>query len=485
MEDWVTIKNLRAKNPNMSLRQISKLLGVSHNTVKQALVRDSPPEYKREGKVSDKIVPFEKDIYKMVDDGKFIGSRIYNEIKSKGYTGSKTTFYYHYQKIKKINIKSFTPYETSPGEQGQFDWSPYTVNIGGIITKIYLYSYVHGFSRYQVLEVSLSENQTAVFEALENSMIESGGVCSRIQTDNAKVFVKNASKNNFQWNKHYLNFCGHYGFTPSRSFPRHPWSKGKVEKPFYYVENHFIKGGEFESFEDLHKKLKKFQQEYNQRTHSVVKTEPYKLFEKEKSSLLPLPQYRYVGIKEEIRKSSYDCLISYNGSKYSVPWQYAGKHLWVKVSKGYYLEVYSQANKLAARHKISLKKGSVIIEQSHYRGNNQRGGNFNRLKEIFLESFPDNELFIEKLRAQKRINANYQLSQIIELAKLYRKEDFIEAINKSLLYNVFNFSFMAGYLEKSFKHTFELQKIEISKEYQKINIRRNLSYYRVENNINE
>lgn len=44
---------------------------------------------------------------------------------------------------------------------------------------------------------------------------------------------------------------------------------------------------------------------------------------------------------------------------------------------------------------------------------------------------------------------------------------------------------MTGYLEKNFKHTFELQKIEISKEYQKINIRRNLSYYRVENNINE
>ena len=50
-------------------------------------------------------------------------------------------------------------------------------------------------------------------------------VPSRIQTDSAKVFVKNPSKNNFQWNKRYLHFCGHYGFEPSRSLPAHPWSQ--------------------------------------------------------------------------------------------------------------------------------------------------------------------------------------------------------------------------------------------------------------------
>ena len=73
MEDWVTIKNLRAKNPSMSLRQIGKLLGVSHNTVKQALLRDSSPEYKREEKISEKIAPFEEVIFKMLNVDKYIG----------------------------------------------------------------------------------------------------------------------------------------------------------------------------------------------------------------------------------------------------------------------------------------------------------------------------------------------------------------------------------------------------------------------------
>lgn len=479
MEDWVTIKNLKAKNPIMSLREIGKLLGISHNTVKHALGRDSPPEYNRQQRCSKKIVPFEEIIFSMVNVKKYKGSRVYEEIKSKGYTGSRTTFYEHYARIKQKVSKSFTPYETSPGEQSQFDWSPYTVIIGGALTKVIVHSYINGFSRYQILEASLTENQGAVFEALENCLIQSGGVPSRIQTDNARVFVKNPSKNNFQWNQRYLHFCGHYGFEPSRSLPKHPWSKGKVEKPFSYIEDHFITGGEFESFEDFYYKLKAFEEKLNSRVHSTTKTQPRDLFEKERSSLIKLPKERYVGVKEEIRKVSSDCLISFNASRYSVPWHFAGKQVWIRISKGYFLEVYSQANKLAARHKLSLTKGSVVIEKDHYRGNKTRGGNFERLKRLFLESFPGNELFIEKLEAQKRSNARYQLSIIIELSKLYGKDDFLEAIKKALQYNVFHSSFIAGYLEKNYKQSYNLSRIEIAENYKSYNIKRKLTEYQI------
>ncbi len=479
MEDWVTIKNLRAKNPHMSLREIAKLLGISHNTVKSTLGRDSPPEYERPRKTSEKLLPFEEVIFKMINVSKFKGSRILDEILSKGYTGGKTTFYEHYAKIKQIPQKHFKPYETSPGEQSQFDWSPYTVTIDGKLTKVIIFSYINSFSRYIVLEASVSENQGSVFEALEKGIIESGGVPSRIQTDNAKVFVKNASKNNFQWNERYLHFCGHYGFEPSRSLPAHPWSKGKVEKPFQYIENHFIAGGSFESFEDFLSRLKDFQKKMNLRVHSSTKTAPAELIAREEESFTNLPNTRYVGIKEEIRKVSLDCLISFNGNRYSVPWHFAGKQVWIRISKGYFLEVYSQSNKLVASHGLLLDKGKVVIVDSHYRGNNQRGGNFERLKQKFLESFPSEEAFVEKLKAQKRMNANLQLSKIIELIELYQREDFYKAINKALIYNVFHSSFIAGYLEKNFKQTFKVTAIEIGSNYKKENIKRELKEYQL------
>ena len=487
MEDWVTIQTLKKRNNSLSNREIGRLLGLSHNTVKRAIEKESPPEYERSKKISPSLLPFEEIIFKMINVNKFKGSRILEEILSKGYSGSKSTFYYYYQRIKQKPQKHYKPYETSPGEQSQFDWSPYTVSIGGKLTKVIIFSYINGFSRYEVLEASVSENQGAVFEALEKGIIESGGVPSRIQTDNAKVFVKNPSKNNFQWNERYLHFCGHYGFEPSRSLPAHPWSKGKVEKPFQYVENHFIAGSSFESFEDFLNRLKDFQKKVNTRVHSSTKIAPVELIARERESFTNLPNTRYVGIKEEIRKVSLDCLISFNGNRYSVPWHFAGKQVWIRISKGYFLEVYSQSNKLVASHQLLLEKGKVVIENAHYRGNNQRGGNFERLKQKFLERFPSEEVFVEKLKAQKRINANYQLSKIIELMELYRKEDFYEAINKALIYNVFHSSFIAGYLEKNFKQTFKVgamvtehcRSSEIGNNYKGENIKRELKEYQL------
>ena len=315
MEDWVTIRNLKSKNPEMGTRAIAKLLGISRNTVKRALASDNGPEYSRKGKVNPDIIPFESYIKDLFWQKRFRGSRILNEIKSKGYKGSQSAFYRFLKKLKVPDNRYFTPYETGPGQQAQFDWSPYTVQIAGILTRIYIFSYICGFSRYKVLEVSLSANQGAVFEALENSIRECGGIVSRVQTDNDKCFITNASKDNFQWNTRYLQFCGYYGFKPTRSLPRHPWSKGKVEKPFAYIEDHFITGNEFESFEDLINKLKAFQDAFNEKVHSITKAKPAVLFLQEKSSFGALPEKRYVNVKEEVRKATFDCLISFSGSR--------------------------------------------------------------------------------------------------------------------------------------------------------------------------
>lgn len=483
MEDWVTIKNLKAKNPSMSFRQIGKFLNLSHNTVKKALKEECPPEYKRAEKLNPDIEPFKEVIFEMANVKKFKGSRILEEIRSKGFKGGQTSFYFYLKKIKvDVKRKHFTPYETAPGEQAQFDWSTYTVPIGNVLTRVYVFSYINGFSRYRILEVSLSQTQSAIFEALENSLRECNGVCSRIQTDNAKAFIINASVNNFHWNQRYIHFFGHYGFSPSRSLPAHPWSKGKVERPFGYLEDHFIAGAEFESFEDLQIKLKAFQKKVNGRLHSVTKALPEEMFEHEKTSLLPLPEQRYIGIKEEVRKVTSDCLISYSGSRYSVPWMFAGKEVWIRVSKGYMLEVFSGSNKLIATHKLSLKKSAVVIQKGHYKGNNSEPGNFERLKLNFLEVFPGNELFVEKLRASKRISSRYQLFQILQLSKLYKDEDFIDAINKSLQYNVFNSGFIAGYLEKYHKQKFDLKsRGNYLTEIDPVNVKRDMNEYRLFN----
>ncbi len=456
MEDWVTIKQLKARNPHLSLRDIAEQLGVDHHTVKNALMRESPPKYERTLRENPLLAPFKEVIFEMLNVKHFKGARILEELRSKGYTGGKTAFYCYLDKVRIEAAKHYTPYETLPGEQSQFDWSPYTVLIGGQLVKVIVFSYINSFSRSHIFEGSLADNQGSVFDAMENSLIESGGVPGRIQTDNAKVFVTNASTTNFRWNPRYLHFCGHYGFEPTRSLPRHPWSKGKVEKPFQYLEDHFIAGGVFDDFEDFITKLKAFQQRVNQRVHSTIKTTPQELLIKDRQAFSVLPTVRYIGTKEEVRHVTFDCLLSFGGSRYSVPWMFAGRQVWIRIGKGYYLEIYSQANKLIARHRLAPVKGSVVIVKEHYRAYNRNGASFDRLRVLFREAFPDHEAFIEKLVAQKRSNAHRHLYQFLELAKVYGRDEMIEAINICLKYNVFNGSFIGGFLEKNFRQSMTL-----------------------------
>jgi transposase len=456
MEDWVTIRTLKAKNPKMTNREIGRLVGISHHTVDTALASAEPPAYDRANKANPKLDPFRDVVFEMANVQHFRTSRILNELRSKGYTGGKTAVYNLLSTIRIESQRHFMPYETQPGEQAQFDWSPYTVLLGGQLTEIRVYLYINGFSRFRVFEVALSDNQGAVFEAMENGIIESGGVPGRVQTDNAKVFVVNASRTNFQWNARYLHLCGHYGFEPSRSLPGHPWSKGKVEKSFAYLETHFIAGGSFTDFPDLVVKLKAFQHSVNTRVHATIKTTPEELVAEDRKAFSALPASRYVGVKEETRKVTSDCLLSFGGSRYSVPWPFAGKLVWVKLSKGYFLEIYSQANALIAVHVVSTKKGSVVLEKAHYRTAANVLASIERLRVRFRETFPDHELFLEKLLAQKRYNARYHLQEILELAKLYRNDDFRRALDISLTYNVFTVKFISGYLDKHHRQSFDL-----------------------------
>ena len=163
MEDWVTIRNLNSKG--QSIRAIAALMGISRNTVRAALRRDRPPEYKRKEVINEDVAPFADFIREAILVKKLRGSRVLEDIKSKGYRGSKSAFYRHLEGVRdSYGGKSFKPYETAPGEQAQFDWSPYTVLIGDELVKVFIHTYILGYSRYQVYWPAMSDNQGAVFE---------------------------------------------------------------------------------------------------------------------------------------------------------------------------------------------------------------------------------------------------------------------------------------------------------------------------------
>lgn len=119
------------------------------------------------------------------------------------------------------------------------------------------------------------------------------------------------------------------------------------------------------------------------------------------------------------------------------------------------------------------------MNQEHYKNHKSYKMSFDNLKAKFLESFPDQQMFVEKMRAQRRMNAVSQLNNIISLSKLYSHADFLEALDKCMQYNVFNHSFISGYLEKNHKQSFRIEPAEVNTELPKDNIKRDLSQYKM------
>jgi transposase len=438
---------------------------VSRNTVKRALASERGPQYQRQTAVNPKLEPF----VEFVKDAYLVKhlrvSRILADVRSKGYSGGRSALYRWIEGLKPQReaqtVRAFQPYQTKPGEQMQYDWAEYRVPIGETISRVYVHQCILGYSRYKVFDASLAVHQSDVFTALEDAFVELSGLTERIQVDNAKVFVDHDTHEQVRWNARFLQFCGFWGVEPSRSAPYHPWSKGKVEKPFDHLEAHFIQGRQFESLAQLLSRLKEYQNTVNNSLHSVTHKSPVELFELERGVLHELPRdstgqlKRLVGVAEIVRTVTSDCLICYAGNRYSVPHVFVRSQVWVRSRKGTSLEVYSQKGKLIATHPLCTGKGQVVLEKAHYRGYRKETDEENfqmsahRLRERFSAQWPRLEEFLTSLKAQKRLNPMHHLAHILRILQHYSDQDCIQALEACFRYRCFSASFLQGVIRSA------------------------------------
>ena len=430
MEEWTTIRCL--KNKGYSIRKIAKILNKSRNTIKKAINDHQGPKYNIKIPRISSLEAFKEQIETMIYKHNFIGSRILEEIKKIGYKGSSSAFYNYLKTINgaKNTNKISKPYNTAPGKQAQFDWSEYSIEINGKTRTIYIFNLILSYSRKKKFIASLSQDQASVLEAIEEALKYFGGTTEEILVDNASQLVDYHHNSDISWNRAFFNLCGFYGITARACKVRTPKTKGKVENPFYYLEQHFIKGQSFKSFEELEHKLERFNEHFNNMVHGVTKKRANDMFIiEELSSLKKLPQSDFSSSLMENRKVNWDSLFSYNANKYSVPHLYAGKEIWVKNIKGYYLKIYSPSGKHITTHKVSDKKNDIVIVDEHYSGiKTDTPKTKTILQNEFMKYYSANSLFLKYLYEQRTHSAIRDLRAIINLRNYYNDIEIDNAL---------------------------------------------------------
>ncbi len=452
VETWQRIRHLAAQG--IPARAIAREVGVSRNTVRAVLASDGWEGYSRAHTCGKDLEPHRPAVEAGLRRG-LRGCRLLRLVRDAGYEGSQATFYRWLHQVKEA-VKprpAACRFETDPGEQAQFDWSPYTVLLGGEPTDVFVFSLLLGYSRRVHWFPSLADNMDAIFEAVVAGFAHFDGCCRSLLVDNAKAFVLRHRGSDLAWNERFLSLCGHFGVQPIAGTPGHPQSKGKVENPFSSLETWVITGGEWRDFEHFQGEIALFEADWEQRIHGTTKQRPIDRFEEERGLLLPLPPDPWSVLAREFRQVSNDCLISFGGVRYSVPWEHAGQKVRVRASQGRQLVVCDAGGVEIARHVKQPSGAPPVIASAHYEGLRRRhqaslAGLVTRFRERYGSASQTAERFLGLLLATHRHHPERALAGVLELLAGAPDEVAIAALADAAGFQIARVDYLAELLRR-------------------------------------
>jgi transposase len=460
LEKWIMIKHLYREG--VPKARIAGELGIDPKTVDKALNEDESPKLKRDPRNSI-LDPYKDYIRQRIDKYDLTGTRILREIKEHGYTGSYTIVKDFIRQVKGAKPKpAFVRFETPPGEQAQVDWSEFGwLEYNGKRTKLWCFSMVLGYSRTLYVQFAHSQNLVSLGQAHINAFKYFGGVTDTILYDNMATVVISREKDNINWNTQFMDFANFYGFLPKLCQPGRKETKGKVERPYSYIKTSFFNGSEFNSLSDLNEKAMNWLNNIaNTRIHGTTGAVPFDRLKEE--NLNPLRDSEYVLEHSEMRKSSKDCYISFDGNRYSVPYQYSCRDLMVKL-KGEELHIY-YGDIMVATHRLSYQKGQMVTDQKHFVGIPRPAypSGARAIREVFLSHFPHANPFLDGLVKTKYGNARYHMLQILSLLEDYPQAIVESAIDRASSYGAFGYSFIRNICRQGDMSALPKEEIELT-----------------------
>jgi transposase len=170
----------------------------------------------------------------------------------------------------------------------QYDWTEWLLPVEGAPLKVYFSQVILSFSRYKFVTFSLDITTETIIRVLRQALEAFGGVPEEIVIDNPKqMVISHSPQGTIRYQDDFLAFLGVQAIKPDPCRPYRARPKGKVENPFYYLKEHFLRAPEVADFGELDGLLAQFMEHYNQRPHSTTGQTPIVLWRQENPASLP------------------------------------------------------------------------------------------------------------------------------------------------------------------------------------------------------
>lgn len=365
-EDFAVIRALSAQG--VYRKDIAAQLGVHPKTVSRALKRGGSPKKERKRRGS-KLDPYKPTVDRLLSKDVWNAVVILREIQAEGYDGGITVLRQYIAPKRVLRSgRATVRFETKPGRQLQSDWGNLVVEIGGEELKVHFIVNQLGYSRRFHFWCTDSEDAEHTYEGIIRSLEYFGGVPKEVLVDNQKAAVLvHTPPHKPRFNERFLDLSAHYGFTPRACRPYRAQTKGKDERMVGYIKQHFfVRYRSFESWAHLNQLAEQWlASEADQRRQETVKEIVADRFEREAPYLKPLPARRYDTAYRASRQVGWDSYIDVQGNRYSVPSQYAGQRVAIRIGLDNELCVYADDQLVATHILCDKRQGWVTVPEHH------------------------------------------------------------------------------------------------------------------------
>jgi transposase len=297
------------------------------------------------------------------------------------------------------------------------------------------------FSRHQYVYTTHSQKLKEVIAGMEAAWESFEGVVRRVVVDNMKTAVVKADRYEPIFQKTFLEYSRHRGFIIDSTDVASPKQKPKVERQVPYVRENFFKGEHFIDRDHAQREAEKWcLMTAGLRIHGTTRKRPRIVFEQqEKQTLLPLVAGRFdVPQWDPPHKVHPDHCIRVNSAGYSVPTDYIGKEVDVRVDSKlvriFYKEQLIKIHPVMPAGERSVDYEDYPKEKTAYAMRNchyyiQEAREMGRYCGKFTEELLSGDFPWSKLR---------QAQKLISLGKKYGNDRVESACHRAVAHSLFN-----------------------------------------------
>ena len=216
-------------------------------------------------------------------------------------------------------------YSSDAGESYQMDSGFVNVDTGhGDPYKVACFAMICHHCGERYIEFFPNAKQENLFIGMIHAF-KRLGVPKNVLTDNMKSVVTCRDQEGHPiWNHDYESFMNTIGFETKLCKPRHPFTKGSVERLVRFVKENFLAGRVFGTITDLNYEAWRWCDKQNNRYHKAVDCIPHK-----RHTISCMKNAAVIKDTFDVRKYlcpvrciSFDGFVTYEGRRFGVPYSY-------------------------------------------------------------------------------------------------------------------------------------------------------------------